>query len=61
MDDVQSKSLETLSLQPLIWFTYTDEMFFIWIHREEKLQLFLTDLNNNNPHIKFTYEFSKNT
>ena len=34
-------------------------MFFIWTHREEKFQLFLTDLNNYNPHIKFTYEFNK--
>ena len=34
-------------------------MFFIWTHGEEKLQLFLTDLNNFNPHIKFTYEFNK--
>ena len=34
-------------------------MFFIWTHGEEKLELFLTDLNNYNPHIKFTYEFNK--
>ena len=34
-------------------------MFFIWTHGEEKLQLFLTELNNYSPHIKFTYEFNK--
>ena len=34
-------------------------MFFIWAHGEEKLQLVLPDLNNYNPHIKFTYEFNK--
>ena len=34
-------------------------MFFIWPHGEEKLELFLTDLNNYNPHIKLAYEFNK--
>ena len=59
MDDVESKFLETQSLQPLIWLRYIDDVFFIWTHGEEKLQLFLTDLNNYNTHIKFTYEFNK--
>ena len=59
MDDIESKFLETQSLQPLIWFRYIDDVFFMWTHGEEKLQLFLTDLNNYNPLIKFTYEFNK--
>ena len=59
MDDVESKFLKTQSLQPLIWFRYIDDVFFIWTHGEEKLQLFLTDLNNYNLHIEFTYEFNK--
>ena len=62
MDDVESKFLETHFLQSLIWLRYTDDVFFIWTHREEKLQLFLTDLNNYilNLHmslIKNTYHF----
>ena len=59
MNDVESKYLETQSLQPLIWLRYIDDVFFIWSHGEEMLQLFLTDLHNYNPHIKFTYEFNK--
>ena len=59
MDDIESKFLETQSLQPLIWFRYIDDVFFMWTHGEEKLQLVLTDLNNYNPLIKFTYEFNK--
>ena len=59
MDDVKSKFLEPQSLQPLIWFRYVDDVFFIWTHGEENLQLFLTDLNNYNSQIKFTYEFNK--
>ena len=58
-DDVESKFLETQSLQPLISFRYIDDVFFIWTHGEEKLQLFISDLNNYNPHIEFTYEFHK--
>ena len=59
MNDVESTFLETQSLQPLIWFRYIDNVFFMWTHGEEKLQLFLSDLNNCNPHIKVMYEFHK--
>ena len=51
MDEVESKFQ---SLQQLIWFRYIDDVFFIWTHEEEKLQLFLTDINNCNPHIKLS-------
>ena len=59
MGDVESKFLETQSLQQLIWFRYIDDVFFTWTHGEEKLQLFLTNLNNYSPHIKFTYGFDE--
>ena len=36
-DDVGSKFLETQWLQPLIWFRYIGDVFFIWTHGEEKL------------------------
>ena len=37
MDEVESKFLETQSLQPLVWFRYFDDLFFIWTHGEENL------------------------
>ena len=43
MNNVESKFLETQSLQPLIWCRHTDDVFFIWTHGEENLQLFLND------------------
>ena len=58
IDDVENKFLETQSLQLLIQFWYIDDLFF-QTHGEEKLQLFLTNLNNYNPYIKFTYGFNK--
>lgn len=59
MDDAEGKFLETQLLQPLIWFRYIDDMFFIWSHGEEKLHLFLVNLSNCNLHIKFTYAFNR--
>ena len=37
MDEVESKFLETQLLQPLVWFRYFDDLFFIWTHGEENL------------------------
>ena len=59
MYDVKGEFLETQLFQPLIWFRYIEDFILIWTHEEEKLQLFLTDLNNCNHHIKFTFEFNK--
>ena len=51
--------LQTQSLQPLIWFRYIDETFFIWAHGKDKLEKFLDDLNSFDNNIKFTHESSK--
>ena len=29
MDDLENKFLETQSLQPLVWFRYIDDVFFV--------------------------------
>ena len=50
MDQVESKFLQTQKFQPLLWFRYIDDIFFIWTHGEN---------NNFSPNIKFTYEFSE--
>ena len=36
MDDVESKFLETRSLELLIWFRYIDDVCFIWTHGGRK-------------------------
>ena len=33
-----------------------DDIFFIWTHGKEYLEIFLQELNNFNPDLKFTYE-----
>ena len=48
-------------LQPFIWLRYIDATFFIWTHGAEQLKLFLKDLNEFNPNLKFTYETFQNS
>ena len=52
--------LKTKQLQLFIWFRYIDGILFIWTHSEEQLKLFLKDLNDFHPILKFTYETSQN-
>ena len=59
MDQVESKFLQTQKFQPLVWFRYIDDIFFIWAHGENSLKDFMMEFNNFNPSIKFTYEFSE--
>ena len=59
MDQVESKFLQTQKFQPLVWFRYIDDIFFIWTHSEKTLQKFMMEFNNFNPNIKFTDEFSE--
>ena len=59
MDDLETKFLQSQSLQPLVWFRYIDDIFFIWTHGNDKLEKFLDDLNIFDNNIKFTYESSK--
>ena len=36
-----------------------DDILFIWTHGENSLKNFITEFNNFNPNIKFTYQFSE--
>ena len=59
MDDLETKFLQSQSLQPLVWFRYINDIFFIWTHGKDKLEKFLNDLNSFDNNIKFTHESSK--
>ena len=59
MDDLETKFLQSQSLQPLVWFRYIDDIFFIWTHGNDKLEKFLDDLNSFDNNVKFTHEPSK--
>ena len=59
MDHLETKFLQSQSLQPLVWFRYIDDIFFIWSHGKDKLEKFLDDLNSFDNNIKFTHESRK--
>ena len=59
MDQIENEFLKTQSLQPLVWLRYIDDIFFIWTHGGESLELFMNDLNGYHKNLKFTYENDK--
>ena len=59
MDEVKTGFLETQELQPLVWFRYIDDIFFIWNHSGDELNKLLENLNSINSNLRFTYEISK--
>ena len=56
----EQKALAAVAHPPLIWWHYIDDLFLLWTHGEEKLNDFITYLNNLHPTIKFTSSFSYN-
>ena len=59
IDQVESEFLKTQIHQPLVWFRYIDDIFFILTHGQEKLKQFLVDFNKFHPFLKFTPESSR--
>ena len=58
IDKLETNFLKTQTLKPLVWFRYI-HVFFLWTHGEENLKRFLDNLNNYDPNIKFTHEYSR--
>ena len=58
MDKLETNFLKTQTLRPLVWFRYID-VFFLWTRGEVNLKRFLDNLNNYDPYIKFTHEYSR--
>ena len=58
MGNFEQKALAAATHSPLIWWSYIDDIFLLWTHGEEKLNNFITYLNNLHPTIKFTSSFS---
>ena len=57
MDKLEGEFLEKLKYKPFTWLRYID-IFFTWTHGEDQLKIFLENLNQFHPNIKFTYESS---
>ena len=55
MNQIENGFLQTQKHKPLVYFRYIDDVLFIWTHGKEKRGLFLEDLNNFHPNIKFSH------
>ena len=51
MNQVESEFLKTQQRQPLVWFKYIDDIFFIWTRGKEKLEGFLDNFNKFYPNL----------
>ena len=58
MGEFERKALKAYADQPFLWLQYIDDILMVWTHGEEKLDNFITYLNNIHPTIKFTSERS---
>ena len=59
LDQAESEFLKTQQHQPLVWFRYVDDIFFIWTHGQEKLEGFLDNFNKFHPNLRFNHEHSR--
>ena len=60
MGKFEQEALAAAPHSSLIWWRYIDDIFLLWTHGEDKLNDFITYLNNLHPTIKFTSSFSYN-
>ena len=59
MDKVETEFSETQRDKPFWWVRYIDDIFFIWTHGQEKMKVFLEDINKFHPNLKFTSDSSE--
>ena len=59
MGKLETQLLQYTTDRPSTWWRYIDDIFAIWSVGQERLQLFLQEINNFHPTIKFTSEWSK--
>ena len=61
MIQLEERLLDASADKPLVWMRFIDDVFFIWMHGEEKLKSFINLLNSSHETIKFTREQSRDS
>ena len=61
MADFEDRWVYTYPHQPRIWLRYIDDIFLVWDHNQDELDVFLNHLNTCHPTIKFTSEVSSHS
>jgi hypothetical protein len=59
MGDFENKHVYTYHTQPIVYYRFIDDIFIIWTHGREALDLFIDHLNSRSATIKFTSEISQ--
>ena len=61
MADFEERFVYTHPKKPIMWTRFIDDIFFIWPHGQEELDLFIQHLNESHQTIKFTAESSSSS
>ena len=59
MAELEEEILGKAEFKPYLWWRYIDYIIFLWEHGEEKLKIFINNINKMDPTIKFTADWSK--
>lgn len=59
MADLETRLLNIALYKPWLWWRFLDDIFTIWTHGRALLDLFLENLNQFHPIVKFTHEISR--
>ena len=58
MSDFEERFVYSHQTQPYMWVRFIDDIFFVWLHGQAKLDAFIKYLNQSHDTIKFTSETS---
>uniref|UniRef100_K7G6Y6 Reverse transcriptase domain-containing protein n=1 Tax=Pelodiscus sinensis TaxID=13735 RepID=K7G6Y6_PELSI len=58
MADLEQRFLNSRPLSPLLYLRYIDDIFMIWTHGQETLEIFHRDFNNLHPTINLSLDHS---
>ena len=55
---LEKRLLDSSEITPWIWWRFLDDIFVIWLHSYEELEMFLARLNRFHENVKFTWEIA---
>ena len=58
MGALEKRFLGSCEMVPWIWWRFLDDIFMIWLHSYEELEVFLARLNQFHENVKFTCEIA---
>ena len=59
MAELEEDFLHQQPKKPVIWKRFIDDIFLVWTHTNQELEVFMEKLNNFHPTIKFTKEVNE--